>query len=482
MRCEAARVISLRSFAFVVALAALMLGAIVVHDRVFPKPLLHPRNDFTTFYCAGTVVRGGGDPYRVEPLRACEQRLGEFGAAGDAAWEVVPAPFPGYVLALYALMSLPPPAVAHVAWLGLLLCGVGVTALVAVRLTRFPALPVIVLVALALGWNDINLAEPTPIVAALLACAALAASRGAWRTAGVCTALAMIMPQYALPAWLALLSFAPRTRVPVLIVAAALGVVSFAVLGWEKNLEYFTQTLPAQTAAEVFFPYQYSLTHALALAGVGAPAAILLGQLCYVGLVAIGIVAGVRLWRASGEAAALVLVPPAVASVLGAYSHQVQILMGITAALLIASIRAVPAGLAVAPLLALAVVWTGEGTGKGWVVTTLIGAAAAIWIATTRIAPPRRAVFAAASTAVLLLALTASHLLPAMARASDVASLSPPAIADDAQASRVFGYLFDTLRLADPRRELEKVPLIAGMLILAAASFVARRDGEARAS
>ena len=469
--------VSLRSFAFVVVLAGLMLGAIVVHDRVFPKPLVHPRNDFTTFYCAGTVVRGGGDPYRVEPLRACEHRLGEFGP-GDAAWEVVPSPFPGYVLGLYALMSLPPPSVAHLAWLGLLLCGVGVTALVAVRLTGFPAVPVVAIVALAIGYNDINLAEPTPIVAALLACAALAVSRGAWRVAGICTALAMIMPQYALPAWLALLIFAPRTRVPVLVTSAALGVLSLAVLGWGKNLEYFAQTLRAQTAAEVFFPYQYSLTHALALAGVAAPVAILLGQLCYVGLIAVGIAAGVRLWRASGEAAALVLIPAAIASVLGSYSHQVQILMGITAALLIASIRAVPAGLAVAPLLAMAVVWTDEGSGKGWIATSVIGAASAIWIAATRIAPQRRAAFAGASAAVVVVALLALHLFPAVSQAPAVASLPAPAIADDAQASRVFGYLDDTMRIVDPRRELEKLPLIAGMLLLIAGSFAARRNGE----
>ena len=263
-------------------------------------------------------------------------------------------------------------------------------------------------------------------------------------------------------------------RVP----SAAMGVISFAVLGWEKNVEYFAQTLRAQTAAEVFFPYQYSLTHALALAGAGVPVAIVLGQLCYVVLVAVGIAAGVRLWRASGEAAALVLIPPAIASVLGAYSHQVQILMGITAALLIASIRTVPRWLAVSPVLATAVVWTGAGSGKAWTVTTLIGAAAAIWIAAMRIAPQRRGVFAGASAAVVLLVLLALHLFPAIPHAPAVASLPAPAIADDAQASRVFGYLNDTVRLVDPRRELEKLPLIAGMLLLIAGSFAATRNGE----
>src|SRR6202035_6057395 len=66
----------LRDWALVVLIALACLTAVIVHDRRSPsKPLLHSATDFTAFYCAGEVVRGGGDPYRVETLRTCERRL-----------------------------------------------------------------------------------------------------------------------------------------------------------------------------------------------------------------------------------------------------------------------------------------------------------------------------------------------------------------------------------------------------------------------
>ena len=52
------------------------------------------------------LVREHADPYRVEPLRSCEHRAGELAPPANADWEVIPAPYPGYVMALYALMAL----------------------------------------------------------------------------------------------------------------------------------------------------------------------------------------------------------------------------------------------------------------------------------------------------------------------------------------------------------------------------------------
>lgn len=469
-----------RSLAVVALFVGVVLGAIVVHDRVLPKPLLQARNDFTTFVCAGTVVRERGDPYHVEPLRACEHRLGEFDEPGRAPWEVVPSPFPGYVMALYALLSLPPFAVAHVLWTGVLLFGVGVTAVVLARLTGFALLPVVAIVAVTVGFWDLGLGEPTPVVAALLALGALCASRGAWRAAGVLVALAMIMPQVALPAFFALLLFAPRARGALLATAAALAVLSLATVGFAANVEYFTRTLPAQTAAEVFFAQQYSLTHLLALAGVPVPAAIVLGELSYAALVAVGIWAGRRLARASGEPACLVLVPAALATVGGAYAHPVQILTGVSAAILVASLRAVPARLAVAPLLLYAVLWGGDAGWKGLLVVTAASALAALWLASARVAPRRRVAFVAAAGVVLACAFAALHRLPAPVVDRSIASAPAPALVAGDQASDVWAYRngLAPFMVRDARNEAEKVPLVAGVLLLIACALAAKPGRE----
>ncbi len=472
-----------RALAAVTLLVAILLGAIVLHDRIFPKPLLTAANDFTTFYCAGTVVRERGDPYRVEPLRACEQRLGEFSGPRDTAWEVVPAPFPGYVMALYAAMSVPPFQAAHVAWLGLLLFGVGVTALALARLTAFPLPAVLAIVAVLIGFWDLGLAEPTPIVAALLATAALCASRGAWRAAGILVALAMIMPQFALPAFLALLVYAPRSRPALLLTSAALGVVSFVTLGVATNVEYFVRTLPAQTRAEVFFMYQYSLTHLLALAGTPVSAAILIGQLSYLVLLGAGVWASARLARISGEPACLVLVPAAVASVGGAYAHSVQILSGVGAALLVASLRSVPRALAVIPLLLYCVLWAGEATWRGLLVATSVSALAALWLASGRITtvPARRRAAAVLGALVLAAAFTALSRLPVPRSQASIAAAAPPAIGPDDQASRIFQYRTEILSELDPRVEFQKVPLVLGVLLIVVCAFAARPADQVRA-
>ncbi|HEX3464185.1 MAG TPA: glycosyltransferase family 87 protein [Candidatus Elarobacter sp.] len=455
-----------------------MLAVIVVHDRIFPRPFLHAANDFTTFYCAGEVVRERADPYRVEPLRACEQRRGEFGGAINASWEVVPSPFPGYVMALFTVMSLLPYGTAHLAWLAVLLFGVGVATVALTRLTRFPSWAVLAIVGVLVGFWNLDTSEPTPVVAALLACAALCARSGAWRAAGVQVALAMIMPQLALPAFVALLLFAPRARAALVVTAAALGVLSVATLGFAENVEYFTRTLPAQTRAEVWFTYQYSLTHLLALCGVPASAAIRAGQASYLLLIALGVWAAVRLSRVSGDRAVLVLLPPAVASVGGAYSHSVQILAGVGAALMVASLRAVPRALAGLPLVLYSVIWTGVIPWRSLIVATSVSALAAAWLAAGRLSrePVRRLAVALAGWLVLAAAFAALHTLPTQPPDISVAGAPAPAIGPLDQASRIFEYRTELpqFRAFDLRVEMEKLPLVAGALLLVLCAFAAR--------
>ncbi len=478
-----------RALAAVSVLVAVALGLIALHDRIFPHPFVRAANDFTTFYCAGEVVRERADPYRVEPLRACEQRRGEFAGAIDAAWEVVPSPFPGYVMAVYAALSLLPYDAAHYAWLALLLFGTGVTVVALVRLTGFPWLPVLAIVGVLIAFWNVDTSEPTPVVAALLACAALCARQGGWRAAGVLVALAMIMPQLALPAFVALLLFAPRARGALALTAAGLALISVAALGFAANVEYFTRTLPAQTRAEVCFTYQYSFTHLLARAGVPASGAIPAGQLSYAVLIALGVWAGLRLARVSGDRAALVLIPPAVASVGGAYAHSVQILAAVGAALLVASLPSVPRAPAGIPLVLYSVLWTGMVSWRALVLATAASALAALWLAAGRftVTPVRRLALALAGGIVLAVLFAALHRLPTQPPNISVAGAPAPPIGADDQASRIFQYRTELpqVRAFDLRIELEKVPLVVGALLLLACAFAAttadaRADGARR--
>ncbi|MBV9439107.1 MAG: DUF2029 domain-containing protein, partial [Candidatus Eremiobacteraeota bacterium] len=290
-----------RAFGTIAALVAAVLVAIVLHDRVFPRPLLHPANDFTTFYCSGEVVRQHADPYLVEPLRSCEQRRGEFSPSADAPWEVMPSPFPGYVLAIYALMSLLPYGAAHLAWLAVLLSGVGATIVFLRRLTGFAWLPLLAIAGVLLGFWNIDTSELTPVVSALLAYAALCARAGAWPRAGVFVALAMLIPHLTLPAFVALLLFAPAARPALLFTTAGLAALSVVTLGVGPNIEYFTRTLSTHARAEVWFPYQYSLTHLLARLGAAPDLAILAGEISYFVLIALGVWAGHRLRSVGGD-------------------------------------------------------------------------------------------------------------------------------------------------------------------------------------
>jgi hypothetical protein len=469
----------LRWPAAVLACVVLILGAIVLHDRHSPgKPLLHARTDFTTFYCAGEVTRERADPYRVEPMRACEHRLGEFDEPGRASWEVIPAPFPGYLLAFYALMSRVPFGIAHVLWLGALLSALGVATWALARVTGFHPVPVAIVLAAIVGFWDLAHGEPTPIVVMLLALAAERASRGAWTAAGVLTALAAIMPQLALPACLALLLFAPRARVALLATLCVLAVVSLAALGVAENVEYFARTLPQQAVSEVYFDAQFSVTHLLAMLGVSERVALPAGSISYVVLVALGIAAGARLMRLNGQPAALVLIPPAIASVGGAYSHDMQVLTAVAATLLFASLPGVPSRIAVVPLVIFSVLWIGDSAWRGLLAVTSLSALAALWLAADRLelTGARRWRFIGVSAVALAAAFGTLHLLPTADRERDISRVPSPVIAASDPIATVWTYRnrLPPFMRPDLRFEALKVPYVFALAVIAGCALGVR--------
>ena len=114
----------------------------------------HSGGDFVAFYCAGKIATSGADPYRVEPLRACEHALDSLGAAASAS-DVTPAPLPGYSLALFGLLARLPYSIALGVWYLVLLASLCVAAWTLTRITRLPWY--VVLAALAVPFAYVNL-------------------------------------------------------------------------------------------------------------------------------------------------------------------------------------------------------------------------------------------------------------------------------------------------------------------------------------
>ena len=96
------------------AIAAVLLVALIElstasHDRML-------LGDFRAFYCGGSTLLHGENPDAAAPILHCEsvpQPFGLHGARDDVA---LPAPFPGYTLALFAIFALLPYVAAAIAW------------------------------------------------------------------------------------------------------------------------------------------------------------------------------------------------------------------------------------------------------------------------------------------------------------------------------------------------------------------------------
>jgi hypothetical protein len=469
--------------AVIALFAALAVGLLLAHDRLTPaKPLIHASNDFSTFYCAGAVVRSGANPYRVEPLRACQRRVGESPNQPD--WYVVPAPFPGYMLALFAGLTLLPPYAAHVLWLFALFAAVGFATWALARITAFPAWLIGVLLATPLAFYDVGFSEPTPLFIALLAWAAERAQRGAWRACGVLMALAMLEPHLGLPAFLAVLLFAPRARAALLATAGALAAISVIAIGVPENVEYFTRALPAHAASELTFRAQFSLSHLLAALGAAPRVALALGSLSTVVATVAGIWAGRRFARNENMPAALVLVPSAVGMIGGTYLHENHVVTALGAALLLAQARTVPRPLAVAPLALFSIFWVADSSWKLMLAVSAVSAVAGFALVARALRGSRgvrlawTGAYAVAGAALFV----AIQMLPVSPGHGLVVAAAPP-VADDAESSEIWAYrnTIVPVSLADPRFEAAKVPYVVALALVLACAAGSRAVSRRRA-
>jgi hypothetical protein len=457
----------------VLALVAGVLAVPYARRHLFGADAL---GGFAAFYCGGAVARAGADPYRAEPLRTCEQTLPSY--RYDAAGVVEPAPFPPVVLAAFGALSLLPFAWAVGAYAALALVATAFAAWALVRMTGFS--PWFVGASLAVGalYANLRFGEIPPLVVGIVCGAALLLERGRPRAAALVASLSLIEPHVAAPVLLGLFLASKRARVPLLLVAAVLAVVSAAALHPLLTAEYFALALPAHAASEVTANDQFSVTwiaHAL-----GAPDrwAIRAGSLAYAATAAAGVLAGKRLATRFGRPAFVVVVPAAFAVAGGVFIHDLQLPIALPAALLLASATTGRTRTcALAAVFALAVTWFDDFGA----VLALAALAVTAWDAPLVFAPPwRRAAFAAGVCAAYACAILAFHALSPDIRVALPAHANvggPP----DELASAVWGRFVRATPYgwASARTVAEKLPLFAALALLVYAVVRAALDENA---
>ncbi|HVN69196.1 MAG TPA: hypothetical protein VMU38_06070, partial [Candidatus Binatia bacterium] len=122
-----------------------------------------------------------------------------------------------------------------------------------------------------------------------------------------------------------------RARAAVAASALALAVASAVLVGPGGLIEYFTAVLPAHADAELYFPFQYSLSWLLGSLGVAAGAAKLAGTASYIAFSAVGLMLAKTTSVALRRRELLVFVPALSSLVGGRFLHQEELCFAIPA-------------------------------------------------------------------------------------------------------------------------------------------------------
>jgi hypothetical protein len=392
-----------RNVVAAVLLAVLGLAALRDASRLGEAAPWTTMDDFPDFYCAGWVVAARGNPYLYEPLRACEHRVntqdtfrGRLFRSDPAI--AIPAPLPAYdFLPLAAIARLPAGAARVVAALAIVasvvLCAVALAGLgIPLELGAAALL-------LSTGYVELNTGQIVPFALLALILCGLALARGRDTLAGALAVLCAIEPVVGLPVTLAVLAFVPRARVTAAATATVLAVSALAAVGPAALLQYGLHVVPAQAASEIHFPFQYSLTYALAHQGIPPAAARVAGSVSYLLLLALGLWLAPRAARGAGRRELLVFIPALACVIGGPYVHQEELCFALPALLVLAVHARGPARTAFAvALCVLAVPWIAVWGLKQLFLAALFCSTLILWRLRIRAVP--------ACTALLAIALT----------------------------------------------------------------------------
>ena len=308
-------------------IVAWLLGPAILAALIALNPLDRPTylmGDFRAFYCAGSVIAQNANPYLEEPLRGCEREAGPPSEPAFLKPVALPAPLPPYALLLFVPFALLPFPVAAALYGALLIAAmVAATALFA-RVTGASSVLLNVVFAAITATVTYYVGQPVPLVFLAIAAAALFARNACWSAAGACAVAASIEPHVALPAIVAMLVALPRTRVPILIGGVVLALAGVLAVGVPASIAYVRDVVPAHALANAY-EWQFSLTSVLTSLGVAAPLAIRCGELMFAAMITLGVVVARRLRAMTGDAAVLVIVPPAFAVFGGVHVHFQQL-------------------------------------------------------------------------------------------------------------------------------------------------------------
>ena len=297
-------------------------------------------DEFADFYCAGSALNERASPYSYEPLRTCEHEVnvgtsfrGRLFRGNRAV--AVPAPQPAYdFVPFLALARLPADIARVVDALAILAavagCVVGLGAL------GVPIDLAIAALALSTAFVELNTAQIVPFALLALVACGLWLARGRDALAGVAGALTAIEPVAGVPVLAAMLIFVPRARATAVATAVALALIFVGLTGAGGFANYFTRVLPAHASSELLFPFQYSLTYALAYFGVTPALARAAGSLCYGALLIAGLLIAPRAAAILGKRELLAFLPALCAVVGGPFLHQEELCFAIPAVTILA--------------------------------------------------------------------------------------------------------------------------------------------------
>ncbi len=316
----------------VAVIAACLVGPALFAITVAVTGPANLLGDFRAFYCAGNAVAHGANPYLEQPLHACEQRAQPPRVPDWLRDTTVPAPLPPPALLAFAPLAALPFPIAGALFEALALAAMcGAVALFSRTVGVSTTLLNLAFAGIT-ATQTYLLGQPVPFVLLAVAAAALFARRGQWIATAACVAASIGEPAIALPIALATFVLLPRMRIPLVAAGVLLALASAAAVGWATSVAYVRDVIPAHAIANAY-EWQFSLTSMLTSAGMPAPAAVRYGEAMFAVMTVAGIAIAARVWRATGDRAALVLLPPAFAAFGGVHVHAQQIVVALPAIL-----------------------------------------------------------------------------------------------------------------------------------------------------
>jgi hypothetical protein len=313
-------------------LAALFAALIFAFIESTPRHGSHPLEAFVTYYCGGTAVRAGVDPYATASVLGCEQRNEPGILPADVA---EPAVLPPFALAAFSVFALLPYHVAGMLFLALSLGALLGAAVAVARVTGLRTVVPFGAFAYLCGFVNLSFGEIVPIVLFGLCFAGWALTRERYVAVAVGLALALLEPNVAVPAALAVFVREGKMRLPLAILAAA-AILASCALGPQSLWHYVHDVLPLHAWAEISAVDQYSSTWIAHWLGAPDRLALTLGSAFSLLGWIVGVAVAIRVADRLRAPAALVYVPVAFALVLPLFVHDLQLPLGIPAALLIA--------------------------------------------------------------------------------------------------------------------------------------------------